>query len=149
MTRQDKWDRRFLDMAKLVAAWSKDPSTKVGAVITDELTHRIVSVGFNGFPRQCDDSRSLYADRETKLRRVIHAEMNAILFAARDLRGCTLYTWPFMPCARCAGVVIQSGVWRVVSSACPPDIAERWAVELEESRRLFDEAGVTYLEVPS
>ena len=39
-----KWDRRFMDMATLVSMWSKDPSTKCGAVIVDPM-NRIVSVG--------------------------------------------------------------------------------------------------------
>ncbi len=141
------WDRRLLDLARFVAAWSKDPSTRVGAVIADGK--RVVSLGFNGFPAGCDDAADLYADRETKYRRVVHAELNALLFAGRDVRGCTLYTWPFAPCPRCAGAVIQAGIWRVVAPACPPQIAERWAVELEESRRLFAEANVAFFEVPA
>lgn len=148
MTRQQKWDGRFLGLARTVAAWSRDPSTKCGAVLTDGDTNRIVSLGFNGFPALCDDSEELYADRETKYRRVIHAEMNAVLFAARPLRGCTLFTWPLAPCPRCAACVIQAGVWRVVAPVLSDDLAARWAVELEESRRLFDEANVVLLEVP-
>ena len=97
----DTWGRRFLHLAEHVSTWSKDPSTLVGAVIADD--NRVVSVGFNGFPRGCDDSPALYAERERKYRRVIHAEANALLFAARPLAGCTLYTWPpaRWPAARC------------------------------------------------
>jgi dCMP deaminase len=140
-----EWDRRFLSFAEFVAGWSKDPSTKVGAVIADGK--RVVSVGFNGFPAGCDDSPELYADRETKYRRVVHAELNAVLFAGRSLIGCTAYTWPFAPCPRCAAVLIQVGVRRVVAPVMPAEIAGRWAAEVAESRRLFDEAGVTFLEV--
>ena len=91
------WDQRFLEMARLAATWSKDPSSKVGAVITDGK--RIVSLGFNGFPAGIDDDPSIYGHRERKYRRVLHAEQNAISFAKRDLTGCTIYiTHP--PCAR-------------------------------------------------
>ena len=92
-----KWDYRFLDLAAVVASWSKDGSTKVGAVITDP-DHRVVSLGFNGFPRGLDD---VDLPREEKLRRTLHAEENALLFASRPLDGCSIFvTHP--PCARCA-----------------------------------------------
>src|SRR3990172_2103187 len=82
----DAWDSRFLRLAEFVAQWSKDPNTKVGAVIVDG-THRIVSLGFNGFPRGVDDDERL-RNRELKLKLMVHAEMNAILFAGRALDGC-------------------------------------------------------------
>ena len=82
------WDHRFLVMAQLVAGWSKDPSSKVGSVITDGK--RIVSLGFNGFPAGTDDNPAIYDDRERKYRRVLHAEPNAMSFAKRDLNGCTI-----------------------------------------------------------
>ena len=66
-----RWDLRFIEMASLVASWSKDPSTKVGAVITNDKNH-VVSLGFNGFPRGVEDR--LNVNRETKLARTIHAE---------------------------------------------------------------------------
>lgn len=92
-----KWDRRMLGLVNLVATWSKDPSTGVGAVIVDSK-NRIVSVGFNGFPRAVCDSDEALFDRDEKLRRTIHAEENALLFAGRSVEGCTIYvTHP--PCA--------------------------------------------------
>lgn len=105
------WDARFLDMARLVSSWSKDPSTQAGAVITDG--NRMVSVGFNGFPRGISDDERL-AIREVKYEMVVHAEVNAVLFARRSLVGLTLYTWPIPSCSRCAAVVIQSGISKVV-----------------------------------
>lgn len=132
-----KWDRRFMELARLVSTWSKDPSTKVGAVVVDSQK-RIKSVGYNGFPKATDDSPELYLDRETKYRRTVHAEANAILTGS-DLTGCTVYTYPFMPCPHCAGLIIQSGIARVISlDYCP----ERWAVDFRESDKLFREAGV-------
>src|SRR4051812_43949974 len=100
----EKWDRRFLQMARLVASWSKDPSTKCGAVIV-RPDKTVASVGFNGFPKGTNDDDELYADRETKYSRVVHAEQNALIFAREPLDGYTMYTWPqgFGPtCDRCA-----------------------------------------------
>lgn len=131
------WDRRFLEMAKLISTWSKDPSTKVGAVIVDKK-HRVVSIGYNGFPVGVDDDQRLN-DRDQKYDIIIHGEMNAILFSNRSLLDCTLYTYPFEPCSRCASFIIQSGITRVVSH---PNIEERWEKSFSISRKLFEEAGV-------
>lgn len=133
----NKWDYRFLDLAELVSGWSKDPSTKVGAVISDE-NNRIVSIGYNGFPQDISDDNRLQ-DRDTKYKIIVHGEMNAILFANRPLQFCTLYTYPFMPCPRCASMIIQTGIQRVVSYNNMPD---RWKDEFELSKSLFKEAGV-------
>lgn len=133
--RQLKWDRRYLEVARQVAGWSKDPSTQVGAVIATP-DHRPVSFGFNGLPQGVDDSPERYADRDLKLKLIVHAELNALVFAGERARGCTLYTWPFMPCCRCAGLVIQHGIKRVVAPVTPVALAERWAEELELTRLL-------------
>lgn len=134
----DHWDERFLGLAEHVAAWSKDPSTKVGAVIADPM-HRVVSLGFNGFPVGIEDDERLH-DREEKYKLIVHGEINAILFAGRPVVGCTLYTVPFMPCCRCAGQVIQAGITRVVA---PRVYNERWENDFAVTERMFREAGVT------
>lgn len=116
--REYKWHRRFLQMAELVASWSKDPSTKVGAVIV-RPDRSVCSVGFNGFPRGVADDMEMLNNREHKYERVIHAEMNAILAANEPVRGHTLYVWPpgVVPtCSRCTAHVIQAGITTVV---CP------------------------------
>lgn len=138
---QIDWDRRFIEMAKLVASWSKDPSTQTGAVIVDPR-RRVVSVGYNGFARGVEDTPERYADRETKYKLIVHCERNALLFAGRDLKGCTLYTWPFMSCATCAAVVIQSGITRCVAPPIPEHLRERWEVDMDLARQQFHEAGV-------
>mgnify|MGYP002128816433 CR=1 FL=1 len=93
-----KWDARFIALASLVASWSKDPSTQVGAVIVDQ-DKRIVSTGFNGFPQGVNDAP---VDREVKLLRTIHAEDNALLFARRNVAGIDLV----VAVLRCVGVVV-------------------------------------------
>jgi dCMP deaminase len=132
-----KWDERFLDLAKLVSTWSKDPSTKVGAVIADD--RKIISVGYNGFPEGVLDTAERYYDRETKYKYMVHAERNALLFANTSAKGMTLYTYPFMPCSECAGMVIQAGIKRVVTLI---NKNERWKKSFKITQRMFGEAGV-------
>jgi dCMP deaminase len=136
-----KWDLRFLQMAEMVGTWSKDPSTQVGAVIVDK-DRRIVSTGYNGFAKGVNDSQELLLDRETKYKLIIHAEMNAILFAQRSLEGCTLYTTPFLPCSSCSSVIIQSGIKRVVSKYTDNP---RWTESIELADKMFKESGVECL----
>ena len=143
----NKWDKRFMQLANLVASWSKDPSTACGAVITDP-SKRVISLGFNGFPQRTSDDPALYENREEKYRRVIHAERNALLFARQDLRGCTMYVVPMPPCGPCAGMIIQAGITRVVTLKPNPLLEERWGKEINSSEAMFTEAEVTldYLE---
>lgn len=141
-----KWDVRFLELAEFIGTWSKDTSTRVGAVIVDR-ERRIAGVGFNGFARGCSDAPELYEDRETKLRRVVHAEVNAVLFAGRSVRGCTIFTHPFPPCSRCAAMLIQAGIARVVAPAPTPELKARWGADLEEAARMFAEAEVAFVQV--
>ena len=139
MTTLDKWDFRFLRLAEHVSEWSKDPSTKVGAVIADP-NNRIVSVGFNGFPVRVHDKPARLEDRDQKLAMTIHGDLNAILFARQPLVGCTMYTWPFAPCSNCASVIVQVGIRRVVAPKLPSN--HRWTASIELARSLFNEAGV-------
>lgn len=134
-----KWDSRFLSLAKEVSTWSKDPSTGVGAVIVDK-DHRLVSVGFNGFPRGIKDDERLN-NRELKYEYTIHAEVNAVLFAKQPLDDCTIYVWPLPPCSRCAAILAQSGIARVVSQAVTE---ERWKESCGHGESLLKEAEVDY-----
>ena len=134
----NKWDERFLELSKHIAGWSKDPSTKTGAVITDSL-NRLVSIGYNGFPIGVEDSSKRLDNRELKYKMIVHCERNAMLFAKRDLAGCTLYTWPFMSCGPCAGMVIQAGIKRCVA---PYDDNPRWREDFKITEQMFKEAGV-------
>ena len=77
-----KWDARFIDLAKHISQWSKDPSTKVGCVVIGE-DREIRSTGFNGFPRGISDDMERLEDREQKYPLICHAEENAIMHAAR------------------------------------------------------------------
>lgn len=132
------WPQRFMELAAVVASWSKDPSTKVGAVIADS-NNRIVSVGFNGPPR--DTSDDAVTDRDVKLLRTLHAEENAILFGG-SVAGCTLYV-THAPCAHCAAMMIQVGIARVVWVDHDDfEFSARWQHSHGEAVRMLDEAGV-------
>ena len=144
IARQRKWDKRFLEVAQLVSTWSKDPSTKVGALIVDD--GRIVSLGYNGFAQAMPDVNEHYEDRNEKYSRIVHAEVNAIMLAHRSVKGMTLYVSPLIPCDRCAVQVIQAGIARIVAPKVTGDLAERWEPVLKKSRRYFAEACVTLVE---
>jgi len=134
-----KWDTRFLGLAAHISGWSKDPSSQVGAVITDG--NRIVSLGYNGFAAGVHDSEERLTDRARKLNLTIHAEENAMIFAKRDLGGCTVYvTHP--PCPRCASKLIQEEIGRVVFINPSEDFLSRWADDLELSCQMYEEAGI-------
>lgn len=141
-----KWDQRFLSLARLVSTWSKDPSTKCGAVIV-RPDRVVVSMGYNGFPKGCLDLPWLYEIRERKYRRVVHAERNALLFATQPVVGCTLYTYPFVTCAPCAAMVIQAGIKRVVHPPASADVLSRWSADIHEAGCMYWEAGVETLEL--
>jgi len=149
----EKWDRFFLNLAKQVSTQSKDPSTKCGVVIVNDLK-QVVGMGYNGFPRGVDDDQSRYANRELKYKMVVHAEVNAIIQAGHSARGCTLYSYPSfsMPpiCHDCAKVAIQAGIKEVVGFTPSPEDAargKRWGESLSLARRMFLEAGVDWRHV--
>jgi dCMP deaminase len=143
-----KWDRRFIQLAKHIAQWSKDPSTQVGCVVVGP-DREIRSTGFNGFPRGIEDSIERLEDRSVKYPLICHAEENAIMHAARigvSLRGCIVYcTWP--PCTRCARSLVQAGVREVVYPA-DLEIPERWLEDFTTSMALLKEVGVEVRTVP-
>ena len=110
------WDEYFMGLAHLSALRSKDPNTQVGEAIIDE-NHRVVSVGYNGFPTGVSDDEFPWS-REgdvltSKYAFVVHAELNAILNSQRSVRGCTIYVSLF-PCNECAKAIIQSGIKKIV-----------------------------------
>ena len=127
-------------MAKLVSNWSRDPSTQCGAVITGN-NNEVISIGFNGFARSMPDAPDLYADREEKYSRIIHAEVNALLFAGRLPQFATLYTYPFGPCDRCVVQMLQAGIFNFVAPKPSGERGERWAAHLAKSRKYIDECG--------
>lgn len=142
----DKWDRRFIELASLVATWSKDPSTKVGSVVVGK-NREVLTQGFNGFPRGIDDSPERLKDREEKYKYIVHAEMNCIYNACNNgisLEGATLYVIGLPVCDKCALGVVQAGIKRVVIGTPREDLSERWRLSCDQALSVFDEAGIEY-----
>lgn len=135
------WNQRYLNIAKQIASWSKDPSTKVGAVIVGDK-NQIISQGYNGFPRGFKDSLDRLYNRETKYKFTIHAEANALynaLYNGVSVNGTTIYVHGLPVCVECAKAIIQSGIKRVVYDSLPK---ENWKQSNEDALKLFSEAGV-------
>ena len=136
---------------------SKDPSTQVGAVVVGP-DREIRSTGFNGLPRGIRDTEDRLGNRDLKLKMVVHAEMNAVLNAARfgvPLKGCVLYlaatdnsgsVWGGPPCTRCTVEVIQTGICAVVSYP-KKAVPSRWHEDLKMAESLLEEAGIAYVEI--
>lgn len=137
-----KWDERFLGIAREISSWSKDPGTRVGAVLVKD--RRIMATGYNGFPAGISDTFERYENRETKLALTVHAEVNALLNAAKNgaqTKDSTLYV-TFPPCVNCSTCIVQAGVKEVV---CPdPDYSPpRWLENFWQGQRVLEEAGIT------
>jgi dCMP deaminase len=147
---RERWDRRFLALAEHVAQWSKDPSTKVGAIVVEPSTKLVLGLGYNGFARGVEDTDERLNDRETKYRLVVHAEVNAILAAGLRARGATIYVWPsFMSppiCSDCGKMAIQAGIQEIVGYEVDEtnlsDRQLRWKDSIMASRQMWDEAGL-------
>lgn len=140
-----KWQKHYLNLAKEISTWSRDPSRKIGAVAVGSKG-QILAQGFNGFPRGIADSSWRLTDREIKYKYVVHAEMNAIFNACLNgtsLDGSTMFVYGLPVCSECAKGIIQVGIKHVVFLV-EGDIPEIWIESWERSRALFEEAGITY-----
>ncbi len=148
----DKWNKRFMEMAFLVASWSKDTSTKTGAVVVGP-DREIRATGYNGLVRGVDDNKPERLERPTKYDFFEHAERNAIYNACltgTSLKGCVMYA-THAPCTDCARAIIQAGIKTVITNAV--EITENtpkgtWRDKLQYSAEMFKEAGVEYIELP-
>lgn len=134
------WDEYFMALAHLSAVRSKDPSTQVGAVIVDS-NNRVVGLGYNGFPRGCDDNKFPW-EREgeyldTKYAYVVHAELNAILNANKLIENCRLYVSLF-PCNECSKAIIQSGIKEIIYESDKYKDLDQF----KASKKMLEAAGV-------
>lgn len=137
------WDTKFLQLAGTIATWSKDPTTKIGAVVVDNGL-RVRSTGYNGLPRGILDTPERLNNREWKNRFTVHAELNAILNAVRigvSLEGCRLYCVGLPPCIGCATAIIQAGIVEVIIPA-GVIVPEKWKQSCEDGNWALEEAGV-------
>jgi len=138
----DKWTKRFMALAQEAASWSKDPDCKVGAVIVS-TDKRLFTVGYNGFPTGIYDGYTMM-DKDKKLALTVHAEVNAIVNARRDLTGWTMYCTK-APCLDCAKAMIQAGI---TTAHCPePKISSSWYEENMQALGLLNAAGIKPIRV--
>ena len=136
-----KWKKRFLKLSKEISTWSKDPSTKVGALIISE-DRNIISTGYNGFPRGIEDTEERLNNRELKYKFILHAEMNCILNALYNGRSVTdriLFVHGLPPCSECTKSIIQSGIKKVITDSKATD---NWKESLKLSLEMLKEANV-------
>lgn len=144
-----KWHIRFLKIAKEISTWSKDPSSKIGAVIVND-DRRILATGYNGFPRGIEDSDERLNNREEKYPRIIHAELNALmnaLYNGVSVKDATLYVYGLPICSDCTKSVIQSGIKHVVLSK-PDSAPDKWRESWYKiSEPMFKEAGITITKI--
>lgn len=137
----NKWDRRFFDLAKHVSTWSKDKSTKTGAVIVKD--RQVLSLGYNGFPIGIDDEIEERYERPLKYSFTEHAEKNAIFNSIKNGVGidkATIYA-TFFPCTECCRGIIQTGIIRVVTPK-PIDVSDVWKDSFKISLEMFNEVGI-------
>lgn len=129
-----KWDLRFIQLAREVAGWSKDPKHQVGSVAVS-AKGQVLSQGYNGFPRGMEDTDVRYQDRDLKRKLIVHAEQNVIYnatYTGVSLDGATLYISGLPPCHECTKGIIQTGIARVViDNEQPRGWAESWALSKE------------------
>lgn len=146
-------DRRFLDLAKHISGWSRDPSTKVGAVLVS-MDGEIVGQGINQFPRGVDVIETRLQSRPLKYLYTVHAEVNAVLMAGERAKNSTLYIYPTFRapfvCAECCKVLIQAGVNEIVaekSTSSDSELLARWDTSLQAALTICKEAGIHYREI--
>lgn len=147
----EKWNKRFMELAFLVASWSKDPSTKTGAVIVGP-DKEIRSTGYNGPVRGVNDDVKERLERPTKYDFFEHAERNALYNACLtgvSVKGCTMFA-THTPCVDCARAIIQSGIQTVITNHLVIDEKtpqNTWRDKISVSAQMFKEAGVEYIEL--
>lgn len=149
--KRPSWDEYFFKIVDDISERSHDEDTHYGCVIVDER-NRVVGTGYNGFPAGIDDT-SLPANRVKKLTIeidqfheevtkydvIIHAEINAIVSARKDLDGCKLYITAF-PCLNCSKAIIAAGIKEVVYKTINPHPQ----YQIGTSMYLFEKAGVKF-----
>lgn len=142
---QDKWENRFINMAREISFWSKDPTRQIGAIAID-ANKRVLSMGYNGFPRGISDLPERYNDRPTKYKYVVHAEMNCIYNATHNgtsLNGAKLYVWGLPVCSECAKGIIQVGIKEVIWST-DRKVTDIWLESMKITNELFSESGINF-----
>ena len=141
-----KWADRYMKLAQVISTWSKDPSTKVGAIVVGH-NGEILSQGYNGFPRKIKDTNNRLNNRSEKYKYIIHAEMNAIFNASLNgvsLQNSSIYIYGLPICHECAKGIIQVGIKKVIIHK---QIKDNWQESCKIAQEMLTEAGVTIIEI--
>jgi len=141
-----KWADRYMKLAQVISTWSKDPSTKVGAIVVGH-NGEILSQGYNGFPRKIKDTNNRLNNRSEKYKYIIHAEMNAIFNASLNgvsLQNSSIYIYGLPICHECAKGIIQVGIKKVIIHK---QIKDNWQESCQIAQEMLIEAGVTIIEI--
>ena len=141
-----KWADRYMKLAQVISTWSKDPSTKVGAIVVGH-NGEILSQGYNGFPRKIKDTNNRLNNRSEKYKYIIHAEMNAIFNASLNgvsLQNSSIYIYGLPICHECAKGIIQVGIKNVIIHK---QIKDNWQESCQIAQEMLIEAGVTIIEI--
>ena len=146
----EEWVSYFMNIARVVATKSKDPSTKVGCVVVDTETKRIMATGYNGFPPGVNEDKSRW-ERPTKYDFVTHAEQNCIAAAARfgiGLTGATMFV-TLHPCVDCAKLIASAGISNIVfiESELERKQDRDWITHLENAKAIFRESNINLIAV--
>jgi dCMP deaminase len=139
------WEEYFLNIAENVKLKSKDQSTKIGAIIVGE-DNEVLSTGYNSFPRNAEDNLKERQERPEKYFWMVHAELNAILNAARvgtRLKGSTIYITSGLPCIDCAKSIVNAGIKTIYCKRiCTTKNKEKWEESQKRSLQLFGECKI-------
>ncbi len=136
-----RWERFFYDMALKMATRSKDPNTRVGALIVS-ADRRWFAPGYNGFPPGIADDERLHSPDKNKM--MTHAEANAIANCPWDAKGASIYITKF-PCAACAGLILSARIARVIAPPWNPE--SEWAESHQLAKGMLHEGGVLTPEI--
>lgn len=139
------WTEYFLNIAEVVKSKSKDNSTHIGAVIAGK-GNEILSTGYNSFPRGINDKHSYRQDRPEKYFWMVHAEMNAIINAARigvSTNESKMYLTCGIPCSNCGKAIINAGISEIYCKKEDTTVnREKWDEEAKRTLKMFEEAGI-------
>jgi len=152
MPMSERWIEYWMASAELTATLSKDPSTKVGAVIAHDKY--LLGSGYNGFPANIPDNANWLADRPTKYKLVIHAEMNAILNAYKnghhyEIPSATMFT-TLAPCPECAKMIAAVGISKVYYKTPPKHLLDpnsEFQTLVHRGLEIFDIAQIEHEEI--
>jgi len=144
------FDVTCMKQVYLAAERSKDPRTKIGAVLVKDKN--VIGTGYNGFARKVLDLPDRYTDRELKYKFVVHAEANSVLTCARlgiSTMNSVLYT-NGIPCNECMKSIIQGGIIEIIIHKQWPEMSsEKWIEAVKISKIMLEETGVKIRELDS